>query len=382
MDATTTPATGRAAPGQSAPAVGPSAVPWSTVLPLAVLLSGADAFWTVAMRTALGSVERTDAPATSWLRESLLLLPVFALAVLGALVLARRWFGPHPRGLRAVGGTVLLVVGLGTLTGAGVLAVSSAYDYRLQAAQLPMLDMVRASCGAACQGAQLQATLGLQERAVALGTLLLLLTNLVLVGWLVALRGGHLRLASARPDRAGRFLGRFGPARTVLAGGLVGSAAIHAAVMPEHVEEWPAAGVFFAILTLAELGLAVGVLLLPRAGVLLACAAASGGPLLLWLVSRTAGMPFGPEIGVPEPVGLADVAACALEVLTLVLAVALLRGWAVGRAVGTSVDGVRLALVAVVAVTALGVAGSSISWVSVTAPGGDMHASDLVEGAP
>src|SRR6185312_16857734 len=113
--------------------------------------------------------------------------------------------------------------------------------------------------------------------------------------------------------------------RLVLAAGLVGSAAIHAAVIPEHLGEWAAAGVFFIVLTGAEL--AVAALLLARSQpiVLLAAAAVSIGPLAVWLYSRTLGLPFGPEAGVPETVGLADLAACALEVATLLIAVILLR---------------------------------------------------------
>ena len=374
MDAVNTLAAGRVAPGQSRPAPTTSAVPWSTVLPLAIALSGADAFWTVAMRTAFGSVDRTSEPATSWLRESLLLLPLFAVAVLGALTLARRWFGPHPGGPRAVVATLLMVVGLGTVAGVGVMAASSAYDYRLQTTQLLMLDKMHNNCTGACGGARMQATLALQERAVVVGGLILLVTNLLLVAWLVALRGGRVRLASTRPDRGRSLLCRVGPLEAVLVGGLGGSAVIHAAVLPEHLDEWPAAGVFFALLALGELALAVAVLLRPGPPALLACAAISGGPLALWLVSRTAGLPFGPVAWLPEPVGLADLAACALEVLTLVLAVALLRRRGVRPPPGTSIDVGRLALLAVVTVTAIGIGGSELDAVSLTAPNRGMHA--------
>ena len=58
---------------------------------------------------------------------------------------------------------------------------------------------------------------------------------------------------------------------------------------------------------------------------LLAAAAVSAGPLLLWFWSRSTGLPFGPEPGEPEAIGLADCAACLLEVVTLVLALVLLR---------------------------------------------------------
>jgi len=169
----------------------------------------------------------------------------------------------------------------------------------------------------------------------------------------------------------------------LLVGGLVGSALIHAAVVPEHLTEWSAAGSFFVLLTAAELAVAGWLLLAPRiqAGALLAAAAVSAGPLLLWFWSRTTGLPFGPEPGEPEAIGLADCAACLLEVLTLVLAVVLLRR--VMRAHRTARRGSKssrhaaaLALTAVVTVTVVGVAGTSLSWASVLVEGSSHMSQD------
>jgi len=97
--------------------------------------------------------------------------------------------------------------------------------------------------------------------------------------------------------------------RLLLAAGLFGSAAIHAAVVPEHLTEWAAAGVFFIVLTAAELAGAALLLTRLQPNVLFGAAVVSIGPLALWLYSRTAGMPFGPGAGVAEQVGLADCAA-------------------------------------------------------------------------
>lgn len=101
---------------------------------------------------------------------------------------------------------------------------------------------------------------------------------------------------------------------------LVGAAAIHVAVTPQHFDEWFAAGVFFVALAAAEaLGAAV---MLSRIGELpavrLVLAALTAGTIALWVVSRTAGLPFGPDPGMPEAVGALDVASTGLEVLTLV----------------------------------------------------------------
>jgi hypothetical protein len=180
-----------------------SVVPWLTVLPLAVVLAFADGFWMISMRGAAGSIERTQAPALSWLRDSTLTLPIFVLAVIGALALAAHWFGPVLRKPKTVVATALLVVAAGTLAGIAVLAASSAYDYHLQIGQVALMDSMRsagsmASMAMGSPESQQQATLGLQVKAVSLGSGLLLVTNLVLVGWLVALRGGRLAVSKTR----------------------------------------------------------------------------------------------------------------------------------------------------------------------------------------
>jgi len=364
-------------------------VPWLTVVPLAVALAYADGFWLVALRGAVGSIERTGQPFASWLRESTLTLPMFVFAVLGALTAAARWFGPVVRKPKAIVATALLVVAAGTLVGIAGLVASSAYDYHLQAIQLQLMDSMRSmpsmpsmgSMGSTAQ--QQQASLGLQVRAVGLGSAILLVTNLVLVGWVVAFRGGRLDVSKARhtpavpaaatPAADSENGSLVDGLRLFLAAGLLGSAAIHAAVVPEHLTEWAAAGVFFIVLTAAEL--AVGALVFARnlqPAVLLAAAVVSIGPLAVWLYSRTLGLPFGPEPGVPEAVGLADVAACALEVLTLVLAVVLLRarGWLRLRPPASAhIRG--LAVVAVIAVTAIGLGGSGLAWLDLVGGSGD-----------
>ena len=348
------------------PTEAPSRVPWSTVLPLAVPLGLAAGFWTVALRTSLGSIERTTGPFVSWMRESALLLPFFVLAVLAALTLAQRRFGRDPSTFREMGAVSALVAGFGTLAGIGELALSSAYDYHLQVHQLTMMTGMRDDCPTACQSAIQQATLRLQEREVIIGGLILLVTNVVVVAWVVALRGGRLRLTS--PGTSGpRVLDRLGLTRVLLVSGLVGSAAIHAAVVPAHLAEWTAAGIFFVLLTAGELGLAAAVLVRRDRWLAMACVAVSVGPLLVWSVSRTVGLPFGPERGVPEPVGLADVVACALEILTVAAAVALLRARTRSGAPRAGIHQLRLALVLVVAVTALGLGGTTLRWVGMGA---------------
>jgi hypothetical protein len=176
-------------------------VPWSTVLPLAVVLAYADGFWMISLRGTVGSIERTQEPFASWLRESALALPVFVLAVLAAFTLAARWFGPALRKPKTILATALLIVAAGTMVGTAEVAASSAYDYHLQTAQLQLESSMGSMGSMGTMGTtaeQQTASLGLQVRAVAYGSGLLLVTNLVLVGWVMAMRGGRLTVRRTR----------------------------------------------------------------------------------------------------------------------------------------------------------------------------------------
>ena len=174
------------------------AVPWRTVATLAVVLSFADGFWLTSLRSAVGAIERTQSPFASWLRESLFLVPAYAVAVLAALTLAMRWFGPELRRPRAVVATALLVVAAGTLLALAVNVASSAYDYHLQSAQLQLMGSMPSMPSMGSTAQLQQASLALQMRAVGYGGALLLVTNLALVGWVVAFRGGRLDVIKTR----------------------------------------------------------------------------------------------------------------------------------------------------------------------------------------
>jgi len=170
-----------------------SALPWLTVVSLAALLAYADGFWVVSLRGAAGSIERTQEPFQSWLLESTLVLPIYVLAVLGALMLATRWFGPVLRAPKTVVATLLMVVAASTLVGVGALVASSAYDYQLQSSRPQMASMTHqdADMASVPDGHQ-EAAQALQVRSVSYGSGILLFTNLALAGWVVALRGGRL----------------------------------------------------------------------------------------------------------------------------------------------------------------------------------------------
>ena len=100
------------------------------------------------------------------------------------------------------------------------------------------------------------------------------------------------------------------------AAGAAGAALVHFAVAPEHFGEWWGFGLFFVLCAEVQLGWA---LLLGRNRSRRMLAVGIVGSLLLvalWAVSRTMGLPFGPEPGVPEAVGSPDLVSVALELLT------------------------------------------------------------------
>jgi hypothetical protein len=347
---------------------GGAAVPWATVLPLAAVLAYADGYWIVSERGAVGAIERTQEPFVSWLRESTLILPIFVAVVLAALTVALTRFGPTARGGRAVAATSLLVVAAGTAAGIAALAASAAYDYRLESDQLQLMNSMHGICVADCLAQAQQSTLSAQLKAVLIVSGFILATNLVLAGWVVALSGGRLHLTSTRrqsaigPQHEAR--GRAQDLRLIVVGTLLGSAVIHAAVIPNHLAEWPAAAAFFILLSIAEL--VIGVLLLARAnqtGLLVTAAAMSAGSLVIWCWSRAVGLPFGPAAGAPDAVGVADVVCSALEIVTIVVAVRILRNGSELRRRPAAIAHTRwLTLVAIIAATAIGIAGTAPGW--------------------
>jgi hypothetical protein len=104
------------------------------------------------------------------------------------------------------------------------------------------------------------------------------------------------------------------------------AAGIHLGVAPEHFGEWWGYGAFFVIAAAGECALVVLLALRPRAWVLQVGIWATLATILMYLVSRTSGIPLGPETGVVEPVELPGLAATAAEGALLVVLCRLLAG--------------------------------------------------------
>jgi hypothetical protein len=92
------------------------------------------------------------------------------------------------------------------------------------------------------------------------------------------------------------------------------SAATHAAATVEHVSEYVPFAIAFAVLTVLQVAWGAWALTRPTVGLLLAGAAGSLAVCAVWALSRTTGLPIGPEAGEPEAIGALDLVATGTEI--------------------------------------------------------------------
>jgi hypothetical protein len=140
-----------------------------------------------------------------------------------------------------------------------------------------------------------------------------------------------------------------------------GAGMIHLAVLGPHLREFWLFGVFFAAAALAQLGWALLVMMRPSRRVWLAGAVGNALVIVVWILSRTVGLPLGAEAGHAEPVGFVDALSTAYEALLVAGAAALawsatsraLRsGWA--RAAIWAVGGLVVPLTLLAVLNAVG----------------------------
>lgn len=99
---------------------------------------------------------------------------------------------------------------------------------------------------------------------------------------------------------------------------------IHLVAIVQHITEDQGLGVFFLVVGIPQMLAARALLRDPAdARMLRLTAAGSLALALLWILSRTVGIPFGPEPGVTKP-GVADAIATFMELAFVVLAATLL----------------------------------------------------------
>ena len=340
---------------------GRTAIPWTAVLTFAAVLASADWFWVVALRGAVGATERTRGPFLSWLEGSVLLTPLFAFAVLGALTLAYRWFGAVPRRRREVLAISLLVVAAGTLAGVGALIASGSYDLRLQLSQ-HMVPMGVDCHPKSCHELQQDATVALQLKALGIGSLILLVTNLVLVFWVLALRGGRIHpgkvVQAGAAGTGARQASWWGEVQLLLVAGLVGTGTIIAVHATADLLHSVVAALALLMVATVQLVVAQQAMSRPGRSAWIAALVIAIALPAVWAWAHLTGNALG---GALKSIGLADGAVGVLDLVTLVTAVLLLSSPAWLRRAPASPHAGKLGVVAVIAIAAIGVGGSGLA---------------------
>jgi hypothetical protein len=122
----------------------------------------------------------------------------------------------------------------------------------------------------------------------------------------------------------------------------LGAGLVHAAVITEHWSYWLPYGVFFGVVAAAQLGWAVAALARDRIALPRLMVGANLALIALWGVTRTVGLPFGPDAGRPEAIGVADLGAVGLQLI--LVAVVLGSRLGVVRRLGRSTAGLLTGL--------------------------------------
>ena len=97
----------------------------------------------------------------------------------------------------------------------------------------------------------------------------------------------------------------------------LGAASIHFAVIVPHLDEYLPFGVFFLSVAWFQAIWAVFVMERGDAWLLILAVVVNVLVVVIWVWSRTLGLPIGPEPGAPEQVGAADSISTALEAVII-----------------------------------------------------------------
>lgn len=147
----------------------------------------------------------------------------------------------------------------------------------------------------------------------------------------------------------------------------LGAGLIHLAVIGDHFREDQLSGLFFVVAAAFQLSWAVVLGRRPRRAVHLVGAAGNAAIIVVWLLTRSFGLPFGAHAGIAEPIGFADLLATLFEAIILAATMALaLRGQRRtidGRRfpVASADLGLAMALIAITLVTSYALVDISIS---------------------
>jgi hypothetical protein len=103
--------------------------------------------------------------------------------------------------------------------------------------------------------------------------------------------------------------------RSHLAAASLGAAAIHFAVIVPHFDEYAPFGIFFLVVGWFQAIWAILIVASDDRRLLTVGAVANVLVIVVWIASRTVGLPLGPTPWVAEDVGLADVISTTLEAI-------------------------------------------------------------------
>src|SRR3954447_25536321 len=154
--------------------------------------------------------------------------------------------------------------------------------------------------------------------------------------------------------------------RVLLGAAAAGAGVIHLAFTPEHLHEYLPLGLGFLAAGVLQLAWAAAVVLRESRRLLLLGGVFSLAFVAVSLMSRTTGLPLGPEAFEPEPLGAADLLCCALEVPVGIAALVL------ARRPRLLVPALRLAVPAAVA-RAVVLVGTARAYAESPPPHGHVH---------
>jgi hypothetical protein len=143
-----------------------------------------------------------------------------------------------------------------------------------------------------------------------------------------------------------------------------GAAAIHFAVVKMHFAEYILFGLFFVGSGVAQLVWPLWLLLRRWRPLLLLGALGNAAIVALWAVDRIWGLPLGPTHWKPDPVGFADSAASAFELLLVAGCIVLLARGRGGPLRQVNAVVLTLAVVTVTALSLLSVLGVGSSFLT------------------
>jgi hypothetical protein len=109
--------------------------------------------------------------------------------------------------------------------------------------------------------------------------------------------------------------------------GSLAAASVHYVVMPRHFAEATIYGCFFMVAATVQVIFGLLTLARPSRPLIAVGLAGNMAVIVLWLITRTVGIPLGPSVGSTEAVGGLDILATIFETIIVVASLTLLWRW-------------------------------------------------------